>query len=121
MSYSVIKVNPKNQTIEKVQVSSYKDYYPLMGCRIFTIAGFFENGDVVFADDEGLLHNEEKHFTVFSGNEFSNPSPIAGTVLIVGPEDENEETQDVQSSIQFVEDNLNFHSELTLVLSRFFP
>ena len=85
-----IKIDSANRTITHIELG--KGLQPIYdaignGCRCFTSPIDFENGDAMYADDEGL-------FNPFEGGimmpEWSYP--IVGNVLIVGTDEEGDST-----------------------------
>lgn len=90
-----IFINAEEKTVEVVEVGEgIQDIYKLIGCQCFTGAGQYENGDYVYADDEGLFGTP----TAFVQLGSVNPQPIAGNVLILGT-GEDGESVDVKTSI----------------------
>ena len=55
-----ILIDVVNRIVTNVTIGDYKEMYPLIGngCSLFTMPLELENGDGVFVDDEGLLHDK---------------------------------------------------------------
>ena len=63
------------------------DIYDRLNCRTFAIGHYFDNGDVLFVDDEGLLAiDDDTTFFQFKGSQV-----FAGNGIIIGPETETED------------------------------
>ena len=103
-----IKIDSKNQIVYYVDLSTNNDQrrsemYDHIDCRIYTLGYYFENGDVLFVDDEGLLTRNED--TIFFN--VDNEHPLCGNGLITGPEIEfNDGTYTVED-VKSDPDNLN--------------
>jgi hypothetical protein len=86
-----ILIDAENREVREVEVSSWKDYAPLIKCDCFTVAMYFgdeteeRSQNVIYVDDEGLL-TDPKHFFVFEGGH----QPFAGNGLILGTDHEGE-------------------------------
>ena len=102
-----ILINPKLQTINEINYSGdYKDIYKLTECSTFTcVSPFNLNEDVIYLDDEGLLKQSNYCFT-FRCDNGHNP-PLMGNALILGTDEEGE-SQDVESSIEMIQDRIVF-------------
>lgn len=95
-------IDSTNQIITEVQVNSWEDYSPLIGCQIFTIATYLENQDCIMVDDEGLLVNPENFFAVDGV-----PQPFAGNGLVIGTDDEGESAEP-QIGIEELKNKITF-------------
>lgn len=93
----VIKIDSGNKTITLIDLD--KGLQPIYdaignGCGCFTCPIEFENGDVMYVDDEGL-------YNTFEGG-IMMPDwayPIVGNVLIVGTDDEGN-TVDCNTTVE---------------------
>lgn len=81
-----LKINVTTQKIEEVEIGDYKDIYKEIQCNLFCCPIEFENGDVLYADDESLLQDELPG--CFTLNFFSYL--IVGNAIILGTDDEGE-------------------------------
>ena len=107
-----ILVHAENKTVEEVHsVLSLDEIYRLLECSCFTIAGYFDNGDVVYADDEALL-KDPKHFISLGVN---NGHPFAGNALIVGTSNQGE-TISCESIVQDIKQDVIFMDRVQAVL-----
>ena len=102
-----ILINPKLQTINEINYSGdYKDIYKLTECSTFTcVYPFNLNEDTIYLDDEGLLKQSNYCFT-FRCDNGHNPI-LCGNALILGTDEEGE-SQDVESSIEMIQDRIVF-------------
>jgi hypothetical protein len=107
-----ILINAAERTVTQVELGQdYKEINRFIGCRCFTVACYLDNGDAVFADDEGLLHNP-RHFVEIG----AYPEPIAGNLLIVGSTPDGDST-DCASTVQEIDSDVVF-MDIATVLSR---
>ena len=102
-----ILINPKLQTINEINYSGdYKDIYKLTECSTFTcVYPFNLNEDTIYLDDEGLLKDTNYCFR-FRCDNGHNPI-LAGNALILGTDEEGE-SQDVESSIEMIQERVVF-------------
>lgn len=78
-----LKINVKTQEIENITISEdYTEIYKKIGngCNLFCCPIQFENGDVLYADDEALF--QENLEGCFSLPNFKYP--IVGNAIILG-------------------------------------
>lgn len=107
-----ILADATNRTVTEVELGSdWRDINRHLGSRCFTIACYLPNGDAVFADDEGLLHNP-KHFTEIG----QYPEPIAGNLLIVGSTPDGDSTH-AKSTVKDIDNDVVF-MDVATVLNR---
>ena len=81
-----LKIDVVNQTISKIEITNYKEIYSAIGngCNLFCCPIEFENGDVLYSDDEALLHGEvEGCFSMVDWN-----YPLVGNAIILGSDEE---------------------------------
>jgi len=98
-----ILINPFDETIkETVYTGDYKEIYDLVECRTFDCV-YLDNREVLYIDDEGLLIEETKYFSL-------NNRIFAGKGLILGS-DKDGETADVGLTLQMVEDMVEWLPE----------
>ena len=98
-----ILINPFNATIkETVYTGDYKEIYDLVECRTFDCV-YLDNREVLYIDDEGLLIEETKYFSL-------NNRIFAGKGLILGS-DKDGETSDVGLTLQMVKDMVEWLPE----------
>lgn len=107
-----ILINSESRTVNDVIMGDdWREINKLLGSRCFTVACYLDNGDAVYADDEGLLHNP-RHFVEIG----TYPEPIAGNLLIVGSTDDGGST-DCQSTVEEIDNDVVF-MDIATVLSR---
>jgi hypothetical protein len=80
-----LKIDVKNQIVTKIELSKdnfSQEVYDAIGngCHTFCAPFDFSNGDVLFADDEGLLIDNVEGCFVLEGFRY----PIVGNAIIVG-------------------------------------
>jgi hypothetical protein len=81
-----LKIDVVNQKITKIEITNYKEIYSAIGngCNLFCCPIEFENGDVLYSDDEALLHGEvEGCFSMVDWN-----YPLVGNAIILGSDEE---------------------------------
>ena len=72
-----IVINPFDETIEEaIYLGHYKEIYSFLECRTFDCV-YLDNREVLYIDDEGLLIEETKYFSL-------NNRIFAGKGLILG-------------------------------------
>jgi len=84
----VLFINAKDMSVEERELESHKDIRPLINGWI-EAAYRYENGDVLYVDEEGLLKNPRHFFLIPERGD----QPLAGNGVIVGREVEVEEDQ----------------------------
>ena len=96
-----ILINPFDETIkEVVYTGDYREIYDLVECRTFD-AVRLNNEDDMYIDDEGLLVNNQRFFSIRRGN-------YGGKALLLSHDDEGESIattltlQDVKSMVHFL-------------------
>ena len=67
-----------------VPIDDHKEIQRQLGCDVFTTGGYFDNGDVIFVDDEGMLKGPT-HFFRIKG---INDQPLAGRGVVLGSDGE---------------------------------
>jgi len=83
-----LKIDVVNKTISQIEIKNYKEIYSAIGndCDLFCCPVEFENGDILYSDDEALLHNElEGCFTMLDWN-----YPLVGNAIILGNDEEGD-------------------------------
>jgi hypothetical protein len=98
-----IVINPFDETIEEaIYLGHYKEIYSFLECRTFDCV-YLDNREVLYIDDEGLLIEETKYFSL-------NNRIFAGKGLILGS-DKDGETSDVGLTLQMVKDMVEWLPE----------
>lgn len=100
-----IKINVATQQVEEVTIGTdYKEIYGQIGndCNLFCCPVEFENGDVLYADDEGLLKDQIGAFML---KNFSYP--ITGNAIILGSTEEGD-SADAKTSVTEIMDQIVF-------------
>ena len=78
-----ILINPFDETIkEVVYTGDYREIYDLVECRTFD-AVRLNNEDDMYIDDEGLLVNNQRFFSIRGGN-------YGGKALLLSHDDEGD-------------------------------
>jgi hypothetical protein len=96
-SMKVIKIDSANRTITQIELEKgLQPIYDAIGneCSCFSCPVELDNGDTVYADDEGLFHPFEGGVMMADW-----AYPIVGNILIIGT-DENGESVDVNVTIE---------------------
>lgn len=91
-------IDPTAKTVELVDVSDYTDIQKHIGCRCFTMASHFPNGDALFVDDEGLLTGGLLSFNIEGGHQ-----PFFGKGLLVGSDVEGDRKDPYMSMVDFAQ------------------
>lgn len=104
-----IKIDVVKKTVYQIELSDdYKAIYGAIGngCTIFCAPIEFENGDTLYSDEEGLLH--EKMEGCFMMPNWK--SPLVGNAIILGTDDEGDSI-DAKSTIEEIESKIHFYDE----------
>jgi hypothetical protein len=115
MKAKAIHINSAERTITEVEIEggSLKDLQALTGGGI-EIAWSFQNGDVLFVDDEGLLKPQEHYFRISTRKD---GQPLAGNAVLVGREVEGPQypegytTLPPQTSVAELESMITFYTK----------
>ena len=98
-----ILINPFDTTIkEVVYTGDYREIYDLIDCRSFDCVSL-DNEDDMYLDDEGLLVNNQRFFSIKGGN-------YGGKALLLSHDDEGESTA-TTLTLQEVEDMVEWLPE----------
>lgn len=104
-----IKIDVEKQSVYEIEIGDdFREIYPHIGngCSLFTVPVQFENGDSLYADDEGLLHQE-----MIGGFIMENwRCPIVGNAIILGTDDEGDSI-DYKSNIPDIEKRIDWLSK----------
>lgn len=100
-----IFIDAKNGKVELVErdFKNYKLINEQIGCDIFAYATSFNNGDVLYVDDEGLFDRELNSFFTYEGAH----QPFAGNGLILGTDEEGDSV-DAKTSLMEVASKVEF-------------
>jgi hypothetical protein len=78
---NAVFIDTENQQVSNIQIEpSLAAYYQKMNVQLISNAGYFENGDWLVVDDEGLFVSNPEFFSI-KGN--IHPK-LAGNALILG-------------------------------------
>lgn len=107
-------IDPDKKTITEVDYTEgaegLTEMYKILGCSTVEIPIFYDNGDMMFADEEGWLTYDAKP-EIRCGFAFNDWSyGILGKVLIVGG-DEDENIIDVQTTKESLLENIYWLDE----------
>ncbi len=82
-----IKINAKDRKIEEIEISTWKDISPAIGCDLFTTMcmGRSSTSDRLYIDDEGMINGTQDFFYLEG-----MPQPYAGNGVILGTDREGE-------------------------------
>ena len=98
-----ILINPFDETIKEIEYSGdYKEIYNFIDCRTFDCAMFNYENDL-YIDDEGLLVNNQRFFSINEGN-------YGGKALLLSHDDEGDSVA-TNLSLQPVKDMVHFLPE----------
>lgn len=98
-----ILIDSFTQEVKQVEYNGdFNQINQLIGSECFCIGSYFENGDVVFVDDEGLL-KDPTHFFVTS----TYPNPLAGRGLVVGTGKQGE-SKGCESTVEEIKKSIRF-------------
>ncbi|MAO66860.1 hypothetical protein [Idiomarina sp.] len=96
-----ILINPFDTTIkEVVYTGNFREIYDFIDCRTFDCVSL-DNEDDMYLDDEGLLVNNQRFFSIKGGN-------YGGKALLLSHDDEGESTattltlQEVEDMVQWL-------------------
>ena len=102
-----IKIDVVKQDVYEIELSDdYKAIYGAIGngCTIFCAPIEFENGDTLYSDEEGLLH--EKMVGCFMMENWKYP--LVGNAIILGTDDEGDSI-DAKSTIEEIKNKVTFY------------
>jgi len=102
-----IKIDVVKQDVYEIELSDdYKAIYGAIGngCTIFCAPIEFENGDTLYSDEEGLLH--EKMVGCFMMENWKYP--LVGNAIILGTDDEGDSI-DAKSTIEEIKNQVTFY------------
>jgi hypothetical protein len=78
-----IHINPFEKTVKEVDIlGNLEDIYVLLGCRPLDAINY-DDKNVLYVDDEGLLKNDQRYFSI-------NGKNFAGKGLVMGYDDEGD-------------------------------
>ena len=103
-----VLIDPFNRSISMIEMGNdWREISARIGCKYFTVAGYYDN-DAVYCDDEGLLYGPTE-FVMISG--FGQP--LAGRVLMLGSTADGDST-DVNTNAVEMLDKVQFlsHNEV---------
>jgi hypothetical protein len=98
-----ILINPFAKAVSEVDFNGhYTHICDLIDCSLFTVVRLARR-EVLFVDDEGLLHDKPQAFFSWHGY----PHPLAGRGLVIGEEGDGESApteftvQEVRAKVTF--------------------
>jgi hypothetical protein len=100
-----ILIDVTNQSVTETTIDHYTEIYDRIGngCSCFCVPIQFDNGDALYSDDEGLLHEEMTGCFIMDDWDY----PLVGNAVILGSDDEGESvscqsiTEDIRSRVKF--------------------
>lgn len=101
-----IKINALKREITEIEIDgSLKDYYAAADCQMIECAGFFDNDDIIYVDEEGMMNDVGYGFSVSLG--FSNQQTFLGSGVVTRNNEDGEAT-DCLSKLNEIEKSINF-------------
>ncbi len=101
-----ILIDATARQIREVEIDDHdhgsSDMRRLIGCDAFCMAARFDNGDILFVDDAGLIDDVENLFSL----EGANQALYAGNGLVVGSD--GPETAAAQTPLAFFEGKVSW-------------
>lgn len=103
-----ILIDVVNKEISFTTINHYKEIYNAIGhgCNTFDCPYQFPNGDSLYVDDEGLLHDDVHGCFILEGWY----SPCVGNAIILGTNDEGESI-DCKSTLEEIQKQIKFFSK----------
>ena len=100
-----IKIDTDNRTVTEIVLGEGIDAIKeVIDCRCFTGAGYLDNGDFSYCDDEFLFNNPQ-HFLEMG----HNAELLAGIVLVTGS-DSDGNTTDAKSTVDEIEKDIIWYN-----------
>lgn len=102
-----IKIDVVNKQVYEIELSDdYKAIYGAIGngCTIFCAPIEFENGDTLYSDEEGLLHEKMEGCFMMENWKY----PLVGNAIILGTDDEGDSI-DAKSTIEEIKNKVTFY------------
>lgn len=107
-----ILINPKEETISVVEHKGGIDsIYKLVGCRTFEAVYPFQNNDIIYVDEEGLLKDSNYSFNIKCSEGISYP--LMGNGLIVGSTEDGEDA-DCSSTVEELKNIITFKGKVAI-------
>jgi hypothetical protein len=103
----VIHVNAQEKTIKETSVSTLEEMQALVGGLIERVC-ILENGDEVYANEEGLLGSEPKSWFRID----SYPRPIAGSAYVIGSVTASGNNRPCKSTVDDIKAQFHFLKRL---------
>lgn len=102
-----IFIDVVERKVSYTTINHYKEIYNVIGhgCTTFDCPFQFDNGDTLYVDDEGLLHDDIKGCFILDGWRI----PCVGNAIILGTNDEGESI-DCKSTLEEIEKKIKFFS-----------
>ena len=98
-------IDPAVQEIKEIEYDGdYRTIAPTIGCDLFAIANFSENGDGVFVDDEGLFKDGQSFFHIQGYNQ-----PLAGKGLVLGLNSADGESTSPKTTLEQLKERVHFY------------
>ena len=103
----VVVIDSEKKEVYEAHIGTdFREIYPLIGngCTTFCCPVAMPNGDMMFADDEALLHEEIKGAFIMKDWDY----PICGNVVLINSDEEGEsvdalsDIEDLKSQIYWV-------------------
>lgn len=79
-----ILIDPFNYTITETKIDSLEDIYEALNVQMIEVGHQFENGDVIYVDEEGLLKIGATNGQTMGFRVEGSQTPLVGKGLIVG-------------------------------------
>lgn len=103
-----ILIDVVNQLVSHIDIGHYKEIYDAIGngCSTFDCPFQLDNGDTLYVDDEGLLHDNVYGCFILNGWNV----PCVGNAIILGTSDDGESI-DCKSTIEEIKKQIKFFSK----------
>jgi hypothetical protein len=107
-----ILINPKEEVIRFISYDGdYKSIYQILDCRAFECVYPFQNNDVIYVDEEGLLKDSNYSFNVKCSEGISYP--LMGKGLILGTDAEGESIE-CESKLDDIKSRVTFNGKVAI-------
>ncbi len=97
-----LKIDVATKKVTQVEIQDYKEIYKHINAELFCCPVQFPNGDVLYADDEGLLKEVVGCFCMPNWNH-----PIVGNAIILGSTEYGEST-DCKTKAEYLQSTILF-------------
>jgi len=113
-----ILINVVEKKVQKIDIDEFNLQNSLYGfigngCSYIATPVRYDNGDVMFIDDEGYLHEN-----LLGGFYYPDyRTPICGNAVIIGENDEGD-SMDCRSTLEEIEQNLKWLGDFDITIAQ---